>query len=234
MKISNSRGILGFTALAVTLLSFVQFLLFYIPSGFFYHIDILLIAASHLINFFEGLFPVICALIIFTVCADGLKNKILPTALISLTRLAYTIPYYYIYYVADVFNTSESIILSLLVSLLFVISAFLQTFVCIIILSVIEKRANKTSLDRTRAKLFNIDDHLNFGALLCTVISFVIFFVREVINTAEYLIDNAGGYRLDEILTIVIAYLLLFLFAFIHYTVSVLVKNGILKKNEDN
>lgn len=232
MKLSNSKSILGITGFAVAILSFAEFLLYYIPFGFYYEIDAVLIASSHLTNFLEGFFPVLSALIIFTVCGDGLKNKILPTALISLSRLTYTLPYYYIHYVADVYNTSESIVLSLLVSLVFIIAAFLQTFVCIIVLSVIESRANKSSKDREKSKVFNLDDHLNFGTVLCVVISFVVFFVREIIHTVEYLIDNAGTYRLDEILSIVIAYLLLFLFAFFHYVISVSVKNRILRKNE--
>ena len=228
MEALNSRRILCITALTVALLSFVQFLLFYVPSGYYYDFDILLIASSHLINFFEGLFPPLVSLIIFIARGEGLKNKILPAFLLSLTRLAYTLPYYYIYYVADVFDTSESIVLSLLVSFLFIAGAFLQTFICIIILNAIEKRANKTSIDRIKVRLFDLDDHLNFGIVLCSVISFIIFFVRECISTVEYLIDNAGSYRLDEILTIVLAYVLLVLFAFIYYTVSVLVKNRIL------
>ncbi len=230
MEISNSRRIIGITALVIAFLSFVQFLLYYIPSGYFYNIDILLLAASYLINFFEGLFPVLAASIIFILKGDGIKNKIFPAFFLSLTRLTYSLPHYYIYYVADVFNTSESIVLSLITSALLVLRAFLQTFICILVLIAIEKRAKKTSADRARARIFNLDDHLNLGILSCVIISFTVFFVRELIDTVEYLIDSKGTYRLDEILTIVIAYLLLLIFAAVYYLISARVKNKILSE----
>ena len=231
MELFNPRlkHAFSITAACIALFSFVQFLLFYVPFGFFYESRWLLILSSHLTNFFEAFFPVVAALIIFLTRENALKNKIVPCILISLTRLFYSVPYYYIYYVSDVFNSIEAIILAFLVSVLYISFFFLQTFICIFIINYIEKRAKKEACDREFAKLFNVDDHINFGIALSVIFVFVIFFIREAVSTVRYLIDNSGSYRTQEIVTIVFSYLLLFIFSFIHYIIAAFIKNRLLK-----
>ena len=224
-----SKRAFPFLCVSVSLLSFVQFLLFYIPSDSLYENLFFIYTASYVTEFLEALFSPLAAMVIFMTRGGGVKNKILPCILISFLRLFYSLPYYYVYYVSDVFNSAEALMLSLLVSFLFLAFFFLQTFVCILILKCIENRNQKQIEDRKYAKLFDFDDHTNFGIILTVIFVFVISFIREGASTVQYLVQNLGSYRTKEIITIVLSYLILFLFAFIHYLIITLLKNKLVK-----
>jgi len=232
MEISKAKRkrVMTVTALCLVLLSLIQFLLYYVPFGFFYDSAPTLLAASYLIDFIEAFFPIISAMIIFLTRENGIKNKLLPSFIFSLTRLLYSVPYYYVYFVSDVFDSGEAIALAFLISILFVFVSFLQIFVCNIVINYIENRQGKSTNDRQSSKLFNLDDHLNFGIAMSVFFVFIIFFVRECVSTVQYLIDNAPGYRPEEIVTIVCSFLLLFVFALTQYVIAVAVKNKFLKK----
>ena len=227
MQSLNNRQKYAFRIMAagLSLLSLVQFLLYYVPIGFFYEKTLLLLISAGLADFLEGAFPIIAATVIFLTRDSGKRNKIAPSILISLTRLFYTVPYYYIYYVSGVYNSVEAIVIAAAVSLLFLVFFFLETFVCIYLINLAERRANKTADDRKRTSLFNLDDHLNFGILLSVVLIFTVNFVKEIISTTSYLISNKGTYRIDEIITIVVSFLILFVFAFLYYLISAFIKN---------
>ena len=230
IKIKSYGHAFGLMLTLVGLFSFAEFLLFYIPSGFYYEYDALIVTASYLTTMLEIIIPVLSATVIFLVFGGGVKNKILPSFFVALTRLFYSVPYYYIYYVSDVFDSSEAIILALLISILFVTVSALQTFICIFITSFVYHRKNSDINDIQRASIFNFDDQMNFATLICTFFIFTVFFIREIINTVEYLLESKGTYRTNEILLIILAYVLLFVFAFIAYAVGVLVKNRMEKK----
>ena len=236
MEITRSRLRHAFklTVASITFLSLVQFLLYYIPFGFYYENTPLLFVSYYLTSFLEELFPPIAALVIFLTRNEDKKSKVIPCILISLTRLIYSIPYYYIYYVSDVFNSSEAILLALLVSILFLGAFFLQTFVCVLLMNYAERRANKTFEERQRAKMFDVDDHVNFGIILSVMLVFIIFFIREAVSTVQYLIESSGTYRSEEILSIVGSFLLIFIFAFIHYVLITLLKNALLHTEESD
>ena len=229
---STPRRVFKISAASSTLLSFAQFLVFYICVSFLYDSVAFVTLAPHIVNFLEGLFPIASALIIYLTDNSSIKSKILPTALIALPRLAYTFPYYYITYVTDVFNTEEALLISLIVSILYLIFFFLETFVCILILNYSVNRSKTSNSQKSKFNLFNFDDGMNFGILLSALFIFAFFFVRESIDTVSYFLEVGGGYYLTEILTIVISYLLLPVFAFIHYAICMLIKNRYQKSIE--
>ena len=212
----------------IAALSFIQFLLFYIPNEFFYENTALLYAASHITTFFEALFSPIAAMIIFLARGTGIKNKILPCSFVSILRFFYSVPYYYIYYVSDVFNSIEAISLAIFVSFVFVLFFFLQTFVCILIMNYTKKGANKQKDNKKAASPFDLDDHINFGIVLSVIFIFVVFFIRECINTVQYLTENSGSYRTEEIITIVLSYLIIFAFSFVNYLIIISIKNKLI------
>lgn len=216
--------------LLFTVLSFTQFLIYYICVGFLYESVPALITGPYLIDFLEAFFPIASSLIVFLTKGTGIKNKIVPSFLISLPRLAYTIPYYYIYYVSDVFDSIEAISLAFLVSILYLMFSFLLTFICICILNFTEARATGVEKKRDCAKLFDLDNHINFGILLCIVLMFVLSLAREGVDTVSYFIEVGNRYSGEEILTIVFSYVILPIFAFAYYSVCVPIKNMLVKK----
>lgn len=224
----KKKRVFPYFCVCIAILSFVQFLLFYIPNGFFYESTALLLVSSYTINFLEALFPLLAALIIFLSRDSGIKNKILPCVFISLIRLFYSVPYYYIYYVSDVFNSAEAIALAFIVSIMFVLFFFLQTFVCIMIMNYTERRSFNNVEGRNPASVFDFDNHVNFGIVLSVLFGFIILLVRECVNTVQYLTENSGSYRTEEILTVVLSYLIIFVFSFINYLIAVFIKNKII------
>ena len=219
----------GITVSAAALLSFLQFILYYVPFGYFYDYDSVLIASTYLSSAIEFLLPVGCAVVVYLVYPLGTRNKVLPSFIMAAARLLYSVPYYYIYYVSDVFDSSEAILLALLVSILFVFYCALQTFICIFVISFVAKRKIANSDTNESARIFNLDDQLNFGILISVFFIFTVFFIREIITTVEYLIESAPSYRTDEILLLIISYLLIIVFAFITYVIATSIKNRMKK-----
>ena len=159
-------------------LAFFEFLAYYIFYGFLYENSALLVTASYMISFIEGLFPILAATVIFFSSNEGIKRKTLLALLLSTPKILYIFPRYYLYFVSDVFNSIEAVMLSAIVSILFVLYMFLQIFVCIIILNraIPRKEDDKTKIKTS--KIFSLDCSANFGIVLETIFIFVIFFAK--------------------------------------------------------
>lgn len=224
----SARRALLITSAALAGLSLCQFLAFYIFFGFLFQSSTLLVAVSYLISFIEGLFPILAATVIFFASEKCTRRSVLVALALSTAKTLYVFPRYYLYFVSDVFNSLESLLLSAIVSILYILYTFLQIFVCIIIIkrSVFKSQSEKNNL--MRAPVFSIDDSANFGLVLNAVFVFVIFFAKECFNTISYFIDVGSGYMVEEILAMVIAFLLLPIFAFIYYLICASIKNRIL------
>ena len=214
-------------------LSILEFLIYYIFYGFLYSNGALVVTASYFISFTEGLFPILAATAVFFFF-DSKKTggKALIALLLSVPKILYLFPRYYLYFVAGVFNSIEAITLSILVSVLYVLYTFLQIFICIFILNlVIHHSKHEKKLLETK-RIFSLDDSTNFALAMTSVFIFVIFLVKECFNTVSYFLEVGGGYTGEEIITIVISFLLLPLYSFIYYLICVPLKNKILCKNE--
>ena len=231
-SISNPKRVFRIAVICSVFFSFLQFLIYYICVGFLYDNVFVLMAAPHLVNFLEALFPVFSAVIVFLIKDTGLKNKLLPLALISLPRILYTFPYYYIRYVTDVFNTAEALVIALILSVVYLLFFFLQTFVCTFIMNYAEFKSAPKNISRTPARIFNFDNSVNFGILLSVIFMFVIFFARECVDTVTYFVEVGSTYYLNEIMSIILSYAMLPIFAFIHYLICVLLKNRITREKE--
>lgn len=226
---ANPRRLSSLFALSLAVLSFLQFLIYYLAYGSFDTPVAILMTASYSVNFLEGLFPPLAALALFITRGHGIKNKLLPASLIIFTKLFYTLPYYYIYFVSDVFNSLEAILYSFLVSIIYLIYTLLQTLVCIFLFNYAESKVEADKRKREYAKLFDIDDHVNFGILLSVMIPFIIFFVRALIDTVTYIIDVSGNFRNEEILTIVLTFAVVIFSAALQYTLCAVIKNLLFK-----
>jgi len=231
-NVTNPKRIYGVGIVCSAFISLLQFLIFYFSAYLFFETSSFIIVAPYLVDFLEGLVPIGSAMVIFLTKGAGLKSKILPIILISLPRLLYTLPYYYVRYVTDVFNTEEALIIALLLSIFYLLFFFLETFVCILLLNWATGREKRTEREVKKFNIFDFDDGINFGVLLSAVFIFSIFFFRECVDTVSYFIEVGSGYYINEIFTIVISYLLLPAFAFIHYLICALLKSRITKTKD--
>lgn len=232
-KTFNARRLLLTSSLLLLGLSILEFLIYYIFYGFLYGSSALLVSASYLISFMEGLFPILAATVIFFVSDKSAKIKALLALLFSTPKILYIFPRYYLYFVSDVFNSIEAVLLSSIVSVLFALYVFLQIFVCIIILNRTVSHSTDTDAQLKPSRLFSLECSANFGIALEAVFIFVIFLAKECFNATSYFSEVGGGYTGGEILMMVLSFLLLPIFSFIYYLICVPLKNKILSRKEN-
>ncbi len=214
-------------------LTFFEFLAYYIFYGFLYENSALLVTASYMISFIEGLFPILAATVIFFASNEGIKRKTLLALLLSTPKILYIFPRYYLYFVSDIFNSIEAVMLSAIVSIMFILYVFLQIFVCIIILNHAVLHRGVGEAEIKTSKIFSLDCSANFGIVLEAIFIFVIFLAKECFNAISYFSEVGSGYTGGEILTLVISFLILPIFAFIYYLIAAPIKNKILSLKTD-
>ena len=224
----NARRFLSLIGLLLVGLSVCEFLIYYIFFGFINKSSILLILVSYVITFIEGLFPPLAATAIYFASRRSIKGKALIALALSSPKILYVFPRYYLYFVSDFFNSIESVMLSVAVSVLYVLYVFLQIFVCIMLLNHLVKRATDKESLFVSSRISNLEDTLNFGIILEVVFVFVVFLAKECYNTVTYFVEVGGGYTGGEIIAMVIAFISLPIFALFHYVICAPMKNKIL------
>ena len=227
-------------AMFLILLSITQFLIKrYIDFPFVYgsaNASIgTLLTLSYTLDFIDGLIPPLVALILVITASAGIKNKLLPAFLLIFTRVLYTAPYYYLYLVGGVYNTSESIPFALLYSLFYILYEYLLIIVCIYLFNYAFSKTDKRNLKPQKAKIFDIDDPINFGILLSVVCTFIVGFIGVTKDVITTIYEESGDCDGEEIFYMVLSYIVLIVSATLQYAICAIVKNLICKhaKHQD-
>ena len=218
--------------ISLLILSLLQFALFYYPYYFYDKLnsDFLIVLSSYVINFFEQLLPLIAAVVISVTRKRGLLPKLTPSLLISLTRITYALPYFYVVLVNDVWDSIEALLIGLAISAAYMLGFFIQTFICVAIIGFFEKKSN--SDERAMSKIFDFEDKTNFAIAMAAFFMLILFIVIELVrNTIPFIIDYKGSIKVEEILTMVLAYVLLIIYTVIHYALVCYLKNKIVERS---
>lgn len=199
-------------------ISIIDYLAFHLANLIFFTSD-----AAAYIQYFVGrlaefTLPIIFAAILVKM-NRGFKGSILPAALLVATRLIYFIPYYYVMYVADVFDSAEAIGLSIITSIALAFVTTLEVLLYYGIIRLIMKLdgavPDKAYFPLGALELDNPATVAIFGA---TAIRFLGYLVFEVIGTVDFFIRVGDTYRTNEIFFIVGSYVfLLALLLFTHF-----------------
>ena len=80
-----------------------------------------------------------------------------------------------------------------------------------------------------KAKVFDIDDHINYGILLSVVFTFIIGFIKVTKNVITTIIEESGDCDGEEIFYMVLSYLVLIISAALQYVISAILKNLVFK-----
>ena len=170
----------------------------------------------------------------------GIASAVKMSLICSLSRLIYTIPYYYIIFIYNYsYDSLEAILLSAVASVLSILFTFLISLVSLGIGLLITKRINKLEKGEVQRYLSEtITDTVtadflkgaNAALLAFPAISFVHLLISEIIDTVSFFIEYRLDYTGMEILTIIINYVLLFAMVVIGYIVAARVKRGIISK----
>ena len=129
-------------------------------------------------------------------------------AFLSLSRLFYMLPYSYLYFENNGYDTLESVTLALAECAL----DFILTLVIILLLSLVAEFLLSRSADANdNFGLFDFSRGPVRAAFVMALIIFIYDLIREIIVTVDYLIEYAGTYRFGEIIYMVFTYLFMLL-----------------------
>lgn len=245
----------------------IHFLIFFIPDYVMVNYDIGYFEYFRLFlnKFIEFALPALASCLLIKAYTDGGMQRVsCKSIFFALARIIYLLPYYYLYFIAYGYDSVESILLSLAVSLfsaalmwghlllLFLIMREVSTAIAIK-----DKVANLPKLQEKKIRDENIKklaalNRKSFGSaneiggmfdFSCPLVAgifaavfgeFVINLVREIIDTVTYLVDFAGYYRIEEIVTITALFLFLMIELFALHAINYALIKSDKNQGEEN
>ena len=186
--------------------------------------------------------PLIATLTLLVFSAAGMKKAISFSIRLSLARLFYTIPYYYIIFIYNyAYDSIESIFLSTLASAFVILLTFAGALFCVRVAIFVREKSAKQSKGEVISELPEILkkrsglDFISDASLpifVFVILRFAYSFITEIVDTAAFFIEYGADYTAEEILTILGNYVLLFALLVVSYILCVKVKNTLTKDTE--
>ena len=191
------------------------------------------------IIFESVLVPIMALILLITFTYCGIKRAIGAAFILSLSRLAYCLFYYYMFYISYGFDTAESIPLSLLTSALICLATAVEVLVyfgiSLIALKLTRTDVNYPSFTDRLADRMSENGFLDTSNpvtvcifSLCSL-SFIKNLVSEITDTVEFFIEYGNNFSTDEILLIVFNYIFILLTFILCYLCLSLIKKKIIK-----
>lgn len=214
---------------ALFLISLFDFLVYYIINLLFWESDAAVYTAYYVSRFFEFALPIFAAAIMLT-HAQTMKRALLSALLLSLPRLVYTIPYYYLDYVYDIYDSKEAILLSLATSAAVILFVSLKTYIFYAVMRFFIKRAG-IDAPTFPIKPFDLERPEAFGILAASLTAFLVSLGFEIYDTVVFFIEAGTRYRTSEILSIVGSYVFLIAAFILTHAISCLLASYLKKKS---
>lgn len=267
MSAKVKLGIKGFAAI-LTLANLALFLLLFIP---YYVIEDAEITLGYLYfteyadEILRWLLPVIAAAVVsIRACGQQFSKAIRPSVLLALSNLAYTVPYYYLVSISRGSDTPEALLMSLGISLLYIILFSAYTLLLVLIIKTTFKRftakeiqatlpkeyalaptkemwndclkeANKSASEKImRGHMFDFSEPATLGIFFAALMQFTLFFLSEIYTAVSYLITYAGGYKSGEIALMIFRFIFLVIMLFVCHSAAHLAKKHTRSPFEDN
>ena len=190
------------------------------------------IFADDLIHF---AIPCLSATVLFIHYKNGgVRSVYIGSLYLVLSRLFYTVPYYYLYHIYVGYDSVESILASLLVSVLICVVTYLWILLLMLIGNVaLSFKCKKIGASQPSSlceyELIDLNSPATFATLAMIFVAFIAELAEEIINTVTYLIDYSGTYRTSEIIYIVFCFVFLIVKLLFTHILSVIVRKIILK-----
>ena len=236
--------IIGICGLIIA--NLLEFLMLFIPS---YVLEIDIGYAEYVRIFLNKLIevsiPTLGAILMFAI-GGGWKFALSGALGLAMTRIIYLVPYFYLYFIEPtnvgyLYDSTEAILLALLVSLFGALLLFGQIVLFYYVIRLLAKFSarkpiiaalppkQRESLDKKdKAKInlqadkiidessdvgniFDLSSPLPLGIFSAVFIQFAISLVSEIFGTVEFLIEASGSYRTGEIIYIMVCYLFILL-----------------------
>lgn len=211
----------------------LTFIIYYLGNHILSSGEILIYADIFLSKLTYLMLPIAAGVItlIFSVY-ESTKGAMLRLIPLSLCRMIYFIPYFYLVFFMRGMNSIDSILLSLLSSISDAALSYALTLaICFLLRFIITKRT-KTPIADALAKRTELDFSDPVSASLAIICGFVsvYFIITEIGDTVSFLINYGLTFTLPEIIYTLISYILDAALFFIHYYVIAAVKNRIIEK----
>lgn len=211
------------------LISLFDFLFYYIINLLFWESDAAVYTAYFVGRFFEFAIPIFAAALMLTRIQS--TSKSLLTALIfALPRLVYLIPYYYLDYVYDIYDSKEAILLSLATSAVVIIVVALKILLLHAIMRLFLRRAGIVE-PTFPIRPLDLDSPATFGILIASLLVFLIELGLEIYDTVLFFIEAGTHYRTGEIISIVGSYVFLIAAFILTHAISCLLASYLKKKS---
>jgi len=224
LKAANKRASLIFF-----LLNFINFLVFYIFE-YLLESDALGYISSYFSTFVGSLFPILAvSFSIFTYTSRSFGRAASKMIIFVLYRLIYLLLYYYIFYIEAGYDTTDSIILSLLHSFIILLLTYgeciILLWVCVFITKKVSRGASDAFISGLSASSpFDLSVPLTLGIFAAAAVRFVTNLTVEIVNTVIFIIDFSGSIRLGEVFYIVFSFIFVLLILLASQFISVKLK----------
>ena len=216
--------------LMLTLISLLDFLIYYIIQLFFWDSDVAAYISHFSGRFFEFAIPIFAAALMLVKMPKG-KKMLLYALCLALPRLIYSLPYYYLRYVYDVYDSKEAIVLSLITNIAVILLLMLKTLLLYAVIRLLMKRAG-TDEPKFPLSPFDFDSPVVFGIMISALIPFVIELALEVYSTVSFFIEKGAKYRTDDIIFYCGSFVFLIASLILSHTLACLITNLIKRKSE--
>ena len=197
-------------------------------------------AHIYVIKVWQMLYPALSSmLMLIAYCRGGIKKALLGGAILSAASLLHSLPYFYIELIKYGFDTVESILLSLLISILYAILCF--GFTCLgLLLGKLPFRKYLTE-DKTEGEaiLNSIGAKGYFYtalpsvrcALILASLGSLIPLANEIYSTVTALVDYGSSLRQNEIFLMVFNYVYIIAAWVLTHASALFIKDKIISKN---
>lgn len=209
---------------------FLSFLLFYFANYLYFGEPILSyiwIFAQKLIYFLPPFVAAVVTLILYA--SDKKHSAFLSLIAFSAVRMIYFIPYFYLIFIYDGFDSVESISFGFLASVAEAIIAYILTLLAFCVMLLVIKKTDRHGLHLSEhiAKPTELDfrNPVSLAFAILSLIGFSYFFIKEIVDTVTFVIDFSSTVTTGEILYMICSYLFDLSLIFIYYFVISYIKN---------
>ncbi len=158
----------------------------------------------------------------------GTKGAVIYALLLSLTRLAYSLPYEYIKYVYDGYVSTDALLLSLIMSVLHIAILFAEALLLLLLIIFLTSKfamdgaigASRTKEALTAVKAFDLSLPTTAALLIGAAPGFVYSLIIEIIDTVNFILRYSGAYRAGEVVYISARYIFILAVFFLSYFIA--------------
>lgn len=205
----------------------LYFLLFYIEGfEFFVYIDLILNRLTYL------LLPIVAGAVTF-ICESFLGGTYALTRLIplSLMRLIYFIPYFYLSFMGSGARTPEALLLGTSVAIADALFAYALSFIVFILLKKLTGRSGADAKEvLVRKTALDFSDPFSLGIAIASLLPTLFFLAGEIADTVSFFFSYGASFTAGELIYTVFCYLFDFSLFFIHYYAVICTKNYVIRR----